>query len=301
MEFKLLKEKLNKQIIAHRGAPHLTPENTLASFKMAKALNAKWVEFDIQRCGSGEWVVIHDTTLERTSNGRGLVAKTPYSVIKALDAGAWFHPKFKNESIPLFQDVLTLLQNLGLSPNIEIKIDHDTSRQIKEEAVTHFYSIFTASWPRSLPFQISSFDIETLLLLKSRDATLPLALAVEKIDDAVFKTLEQLKPFALHCNFENISRKELDLLFGHKFNREFSPNQSDNQSLTQSDNPNLSPKFSLTQSHKTNLSQKFSDEAPIVWNLMLYTINDKSIAESYFSNGVTAIFSDIPNLLSSSA
>src|SRR5579871_4841546 len=97
--FSELYAKLKGQVIAHRGASKLAPENTAASFKSARDLGAKWVEFDVQCCGSQDWVVIHDETVDRTSNGHGKVAELPYSQLKTLDAGSWFHPKFSEERI----------------------------------------------------------------------------------------------------------------------------------------------------------------------------------------------------------
>src|SRR5438552_7543288 len=87
-------------IIAHRGASALAPENTLAAFHKAKEIGAKWVEFDCMLASCGEVVVIHDETLDRTTNGLGRVIDYPYSYLKTLNAGSWFNPIFADEKIP---------------------------------------------------------------------------------------------------------------------------------------------------------------------------------------------------------
>jgi glycerophosphoryl diester phosphodiesterase len=108
-------------VIAHRGASAYAPENTLAAMRKAQQIGAKWVEFDVMLAGEGEVVVIHDFTLNRTTNGRGRVIDTPYNKIAHLDAGSWFAPEFRNERIPTLVQLLTCLQELDLHINMEIK------------------------------------------------------------------------------------------------------------------------------------------------------------------------------------
>ncbi len=108
-------------IIAHRGASTLAPENTLAAFLKAKQSGLNWVEFDVMLASTGEAVVIHDDTLDRTTNSQGRVIDCSYDYLKTLDAGSWFHPNFSEERIPLLKDVLKLLQQQQLAANLEIK------------------------------------------------------------------------------------------------------------------------------------------------------------------------------------
>ncbi len=101
-------------IIGHRGAAGLEPENTLPSFRAAVALGVQAVELDVHVC-DGELVVIHDPTLERTTNGSGEVSSTPLARLRALDAGA-------GAQIPTLAEVMEVLpEHLGL--NIELKGD----------------------------------------------------------------------------------------------------------------------------------------------------------------------------------
>ena len=99
-------------IIGHRGAAGLAPENTLLSFRVALTEGVGAVELDIHRC-EGELVVIHDATLERTTNGHGTVSETPLAALRALDAG-------DGECIPLLEEVFDLIPSeIGI--NIELK------------------------------------------------------------------------------------------------------------------------------------------------------------------------------------
>src|SRR5574337_1778321 len=111
------------QLIAHRGAPRVAPENTLSSIREAKKLGANWVEFDVRLTKDGELICFHDNTLERTTNGTGYVYDYTFSALKQLDAGSWFSPDFRGEEIPTFSQMASLVMELGLGMNIEIKPD----------------------------------------------------------------------------------------------------------------------------------------------------------------------------------
>ena len=107
-------------IIAHRGASALAPENTMAAFKLAKELNADGIELDVQLSADRKLVVIHDRKLDRTTNGQGKVDKLAWSEMKDLDAGSKFGEQFKNERLPLLEEVF---EELGgkLLINVELK------------------------------------------------------------------------------------------------------------------------------------------------------------------------------------
>ena len=90
-------------IIGHRGAPFYEPENTLRSFKRAIELGADGIEMDIRRSKDGKLVIIHDETLDRTTNGKGKVSDYTLEELKKFDAG-------KGEKIPTLEEVLTQIK-----------------------------------------------------------------------------------------------------------------------------------------------------------------------------------------------
>ncbi|KAA3642310.1 MAG: glycerophosphodiester phosphodiesterase [Chloroflexi bacterium] len=96
-------------IIAHRGASAHAPENTLSAFKLAIEKQADAIELDAKLCASGEVVVVHDATLDRTTNGTGKVNETSLSDLKVLDAGSWFDDKFASERIPTLDEVFGII------------------------------------------------------------------------------------------------------------------------------------------------------------------------------------------------
>lgn len=107
-------------MIAHRGASGSAPENTLAAFAAAREAGADGIELDVTRCASGEVVVIHDDTVDRTTDGSGAVSAMPLQALRELDAGAWFGPQFAGERVPLLAEVLDAT-GASLRINIEIK------------------------------------------------------------------------------------------------------------------------------------------------------------------------------------
>jgi glycerophosphoryl diester phosphodiesterase len=108
-------------VIGHRGAAACAPENTLAGFRAAAACGARWVEFDVRLAADGVPVVIHDATLRRTTDGRGRVERMTAAALARLDAGSWFHGRFRGERIPTLAQALACARSLRLGVNIEVK------------------------------------------------------------------------------------------------------------------------------------------------------------------------------------
>ena len=107
-------------IFAHRGANQVCPENTLPAFAAAVDLGADGVELDVQFSSDGKLVIIHDYSLDKTTNGTGRVVGQPYAELAKLDAGSWFGPQFASTCIPTLDQVLDLLRG-KLLINIELK------------------------------------------------------------------------------------------------------------------------------------------------------------------------------------
>ena len=92
-------------VVAHRGFSAAAPENTMAAFRGALELGVAF-ELDVTLASTGEVVVIHDDTLDRTTSGSGAVRATPLDTLQELDAGSWFDPAFASERVPTLEQVL---------------------------------------------------------------------------------------------------------------------------------------------------------------------------------------------------
>jgi len=106
--------------IAHRGNSAHAPENTLAAFRAALDAGADMVEFDVGLTRDLVPVILHDDTLDRTSDGRGKLSAHSYAEIARLDAGSWFGPQFRGERIPTLEQALDLLAGRA-EVNVEVK------------------------------------------------------------------------------------------------------------------------------------------------------------------------------------
>ena len=102
-------EMPNRGICAHRGASLDYPENTLAAFREAIWRGAQQIEFDVRTSADGHLVLMHDATVDRTTNGKGAVAKLALAQLKALDASGRRYGRFTNERIPTLGEVLSIL------------------------------------------------------------------------------------------------------------------------------------------------------------------------------------------------
>jgi glycerophosphoryl diester phosphodiesterase len=119
---------------AHRGASRAAPENTLAAFRLAAELGADGIELDAQRCATGEVIVLHDESLGRTTGYAALLAETPFSKLRTLDAGARFSERFRGERVPLLAEVLSETP-ATLLVNVELKCDRADDRGLTAGAV----------------------------------------------------------------------------------------------------------------------------------------------------------------------
>jgi glycerophosphoryl diester phosphodiesterase len=157
-------------VMAHRGAKDSAPENTVAAFRQAIELGADAVEMDIIRCASGEIVVLHDDTVNRTSNGSGRVDALTLDELVELDAGSWFGPPFAGESIPLLDDVLDAVGG-RVRLNIEIRLQRPGAQPMEAELAGKLRS--RGLVPSAI---VSSFDPGSLGRLRRVAPEIPRAL-----------------------------------------------------------------------------------------------------------------------------
>lgn len=146
-------------IIGHRGACAIAPENTLASLRHAESVGAKMVEIDVRLSADGVPIVLHDATLDRTTDGCGRASDFSFAQLRQLDAGAWKDPRFSGERIPSLEEVIALCDALSLCLNIELKPNPGQAAETAQIAL----DLAQRRWPRRLPPPIvSSFELECL-------------------------------------------------------------------------------------------------------------------------------------------
>ena len=118
------------KVVAHRGFSGEFPENTRVAFAEAIGLRVDMIEFDVHLSADGELIVIHDPTVDRTSNGCGSIRDMSLSEIKALDAGAWFGDEFKGQRFLTLQEALDITAGSGTRLNVHIKAYDDDREKV---------------------------------------------------------------------------------------------------------------------------------------------------------------------------
>ncbi|MBT4741219.1 MAG: glycerophosphoryl diester phosphodiesterase [Rhodospirillaceae bacterium] len=177
------------RIVGHRGAPQLAPENTLASFRAAAEAGAEAVEFDVALTYDARPVVIHDTSLERTTNGTGLLAESTLEAISGLDAGSWFDRSFSGEVVPTLEETIDLLEVLGLGADIELK--PDPGREVETAHIA--LAVAQECWPSDMqPPVITSFSRVALAAAKEAMPEWPRGLCFDLLPDDWTEAIETL-------------------------------------------------------------------------------------------------------------
>ncbi len=120
--------KPKHRLIGHRGVAGLRPENTLLSFDYAAKIGLNWIELDARQAKCNTWIIMHDDTVNRTTNSSGEVRNKTCKELQKLDAGIWFNPRYKNEKIPTLTETILLANKLNLNLNIEIKVIKDNEQ-----------------------------------------------------------------------------------------------------------------------------------------------------------------------------
>ena len=157
--------------IAHQGASADAPGNTLAAFRLALEMGADGFELDIMLSTDGYLVVIHDDTVDRTTDGRGPVRQKTLAELKALDAGVRFGARFAGERIPTLQEVFDLVAGNRAFVNVELKADSLKSDGLEEKLVA-----LIRRYDLGERLLISSFNPFALWRVRRLTPDLPLAL-----------------------------------------------------------------------------------------------------------------------------
>jgi glycerophosphoryl diester phosphodiesterase len=190
------------RIIGHRGAALSAPENTLAGFCMAAALDVAWVEFDVRLTRDGRCILLHDDTLDRTTSGSGAAAALSFEEIRRFDAGGWFGADFAGQRVPSLEETIELLAELKLGAVIELK-PHAGAEAATGRAAA---AVIAERWPAHLPPpMVSSFKPPALAAARQTAPQLMRALLVGAVPRDWRQQLE-----GLDCAVLQADQRRLD-------------------------------------------------------------------------------------------
>ncbi|MFZ2269135.1 MAG: glycerophosphodiester phosphodiesterase [Azonexus sp.] len=175
---------------AHRGGGSLAPENTLAGIRLAASLGFRAVEFDVMLSADGTPVLIHDETLERTTNGHGAVGATPDARLFSLDAGS-------GEAIPRLAEAAALCRQLGLLANVEIKPAAGEELRTAEIVVRQCRELWQGA---ALPPLFSSFSLPALAVARDLAPEIRRGVLFDAVPADWLSEIDRLQAYSLHCN-----------------------------------------------------------------------------------------------------
>jgi len=166
--------------VAHRGAGKLAPENTLASLRLGHAHGYRMAEIDVKLSADGVAFLLHDTTLDRTTDAKGRADALPWRDLSRLDAGSWHSPAYAGEPLPTLAAAARFCRANGVALNIEIKPtpgrESETGAAVAIDAA--------ALWKGAdLPPLLSSFSDEALAAARAAVPELPRAWLTEELPD----------------------------------------------------------------------------------------------------------------------
>ena len=185
--------KPNAYLIGHRGFKSVAPENTFASFRMAVANGYRAIETDVRFTSDKVPVLLHNSTINRTSNGSGYLSRMTYEDVRSYDFGSWMGEEYAGEQIPNFREFIVFCRENQVHPYIELKKESS----VKYEDIQGLYEIVCAE---GMQQNVSwfSFDYDYMLWMKEIAPTADIGIVLPGsenlgITEAVFAKLENLK------------------------------------------------------------------------------------------------------------
>ncbi len=165
------------QWVAHRGAGLVAPENTLAAFRLGAAHGFRMMEYDVKLSADDVPILLHDDTLERSSNGKGRAAEFRYADLARFDFGGWHSAAYAGEPIATLYAVAAYTRANGIHSNIEIKPSIGMETHTGERIAQLARQLWEGA---ELPPLLSSFSETALAAARDAVPELPRALLIEK-------------------------------------------------------------------------------------------------------------------------
>lgn len=193
-------------IVAHRGGGSLAPENTLAAIDVGARHGHKMVEFDAKLSQDGQIFLLHDDTLERTSNGWGIAGELPWDKLVQLDAGDWYSSAFQGERLPLLSAVAARCAEYGMAANIEIKPTTGVEMHMGRAIALAARLLWQGC---KIPPLLSSFSVTALAAAQDAAPELPRGLLLDEWDERWLELTQFLGCVSLHINYKELTAERV--------------------------------------------------------------------------------------------
>lgn len=183
--------------VAHRGAGKLAPENTLAAFRHGASHGYRMFECDVKLSRDGVPFLMHDSTLERTTNGVGTGGEVNWSDLSRLDAGSWHSRRFAGEPLPTLENIARYCLGNGHLLNIEIKPTPGQDRETGKVVAQHAARLWKSAAIAPL---LTSFEVAALEAAELAQPELPRGLLLDEATPGWLDTATRLGCVAIVCN-----------------------------------------------------------------------------------------------------
>ena len=191
----------SKQLLtSHRGIPTRAPENTLAGLRLAGELGAQWVEIDTQLTKDLVPVVMHDSSMNRTTDGEGLIRELTAAEIARLDAGSWYGEAFTGEPVPTLKAALEECKRMGVTLNLELKVYPGDS---EEALVKQVLKVLDETQYPLDKLLFSSFSVTALGLLRQVLPSVRRGLCTEDADLDIEAVMDIATLYSVHINYRD--------------------------------------------------------------------------------------------------
>lgn len=195
-------------IVAHRGGGKLAPENTLAAIDVGARFGHTMIEFDAKLSIDGQIFLLHDDTLERTSDGAGIAGQLSWEQLLTIDAGSWYSPEFAGEHLPSLEQVAERCRQYGMMVNIEIK----PTTGLEIETGTLVSLAARELWTGQTAPLLSSFSIESLEAAQKTVPELPRGLLLDEWRDDWQQLTTKLGCVSIHLNHQLLDSSRVKML-----------------------------------------------------------------------------------------
>jgi glycerophosphoryl diester phosphodiesterase len=205
----------NPIVVAHRGASGYAPENTMAAIKKAITMGVDMIEIDVQLSKDNEVVLMHDLTVDRTTNGKGKVRDLYLEEIKKLDAGKWFSSEFLGEKVPTLEEVIQAI-NGQCKLLIEVKRVKSKKLEIENKIVQLINKYNAYNW-----CIVQSFETQVIKNIQELDksiechklVTMNISVLPLHIDSRIktgtiykYKTVQSINPYFKMLNKRKVNK-----------------------------------------------------------------------------------------------
>ena len=202
------------KLIAHRGAGKSAPENTLAAFKLGYLKGFRMFECDVKLSRDGIAFLLHDDTLDRTTNASGNAAHYSWQDLQSFDAGTWHSYEYASERLPMLTNIANFVHSHQALLNIEIKPSPNTAKKTG----TVIANLTASLWNNALSDNtdrlplLSSFSEAALNAARMAQPHLPRALLVDRIPNDWQLLLKHLECIAIVCEVSTLTKTQVQMV-----------------------------------------------------------------------------------------